>query len=79
MEGNEIVLALRRLVVNWMSSNVGSCYIFGRTELGKPLMISSTVSALCGTIVFVVLFVCEGRRLLDDGKSKKLTKSDDLH
>jgi hypothetical protein len=64
--------------VTWMSSNVGSWSIFGRTGFGKPLMISSTVSALIDAMV-VVLFVCEGRRLLDDDKGKKLTRTGDLH
>jgi hypothetical protein len=78
MEGTGIAFELRRRVATWMSSNVGSWYIFGRTGFGNPLMISSTVSALCGAM-FVVLFVCEGRRLLDDDKGKKLTRTDDIH
>jgi hypothetical protein len=52
--------------------------ILGRTGLGKPLMISSTVCALLGDMV-VLLFVCEGRGLLDGNTDKKLTKTDDLH
>jgi hypothetical protein len=70
MEGTEIAFALRRRVVTWMYSNVGSCYIFGRKGFGKPLMISSTVIPLCGAM-FVVLFVCEGSRLLGDDKGGK--------
>jgi hypothetical protein len=35
-------------------------------------MIFSTVSPLCGDMC-VVLFVCEGRRLLDDDKRKNLS------
>jgi hypothetical protein len=73
MEGTEIAFAFRRLVVTWMSSNIGSWYIFGWTGLGKPLMISSTMSTLRGAM-FVVLFIYDGRRLLDDGKNKNKNK-----
>jgi hypothetical protein len=41
-------------------------------------MISSTVCVLIGDMV-VLLFVCEGRGLLDGNTDKKLTKTDDLH
>jgi hypothetical protein len=73
-----MAFALRRGVVTLMSSNVGSWSIFGRTGLRKTLMISSTVSALICAMV-VVVFVCEGRELLDGNKVIKLTRTYDLH
>jgi hypothetical protein len=61
-----------------MSSNIGLWSIFGRTGFGKPFMISSAVSVLLGAMV-VVLFVCEGREILDGNNVKKITRTDDLH
>jgi hypothetical protein len=61
-----------------MSSHGVSWSIFGRRGLGKPLMIALTVSELLGAMV-VVLFVFEGRGILDGDKAKKLTRTGDLH
>jgi hypothetical protein len=67
MEETEIEFAFSRRVVTQMSSKVGLLSFLGRKGLGKPVMISATVSALLGAMV-VVLFVCEGRGILDGNK-----------
>jgi hypothetical protein len=72
MDGPEMAFTFSRRVVTWMSSQVGSLSILGRTGLGKLLMISSTVSALLGAML-VLLRVCEGLSLLDGENVKHIS------
>jgi hypothetical protein len=72
LDGTEMTFTFSIRVVIWMSSKVGSWSILGKTGLGKPLMIYSTVSALLGTM-FVLLCVCEGRGLLDGDNMKEIS------
>jgi hypothetical protein len=71
MDGTEMAFAFSRRIVTLMSSKVGPLYILGRTGLGKPLMIASTVSALLGAML-VLLCVYEGRGLLDGDNVKEI-------
>jgi hypothetical protein len=65
IDGTEVAFEFSRRVLTWMYSKAGSLSILGRAGLGKPLMISSTVSALLGAMV-VLVCVCEGRGILDN-------------
>jgi hypothetical protein len=69
IDGIEIAFAFSRRVVTWISSKVVSLSILGRTGLGNPLMISSTVRALLCAML-VLYCVCEGHMLLDGDNVK---------